>query len=217
MLLFFGSPKGKILDENILKNGYADEFGEFRSTVSKDMIGEKLNCRIRHAGYEFQDEEFVIQPYGVVYSTKTRLDGIFKGKIRGVDVGDLSKYGKQAAQRADQYRQDAFAKLRWTGLTLSQIPFLFWLILYLVNIIVFSLDYYLLGDSFDKDISSYFDAFYFSSITITTLGYGDIVPDSIFTKLLTSLQSISGIMIIGLFLNSLFHVRESSSVDKFQD
>lgn len=45
--------------------------------------------------------------------------------------------------------------------------------------------------------------FYFSAVTITTLGYGDIVPITNPARILVALESIFGIVLIGLFLNSL--------------
>lgn len=47
--------------------------------------------------------------------------------------------------------------------------------------------------------------FYFSVITQTTLGYGDIVPISDRARTLVGAQSILGIILVGLFLNSLAH------------
>ena len=44
---------------------------------------------------------------------------------------------------------------------------------------------------------------YFSAVTQTTLGYGDIVPISDRTRLAVALQTVLGIVMIGLFLNSL--------------
>ncbi|MGZ5445146.1 MAG: potassium channel family protein [Thermoanaerobaculia bacterium] len=44
---------------------------------------------------------------------------------------------------------------------------------------------------------------YFSVVTLTTLGYGDIVPISDRARGLVSLQSVFGVVVIGLFLNSL--------------
>ena len=46
---------------------------------------------------------------------------------------------------------------------------------------------------------------YFSVVTITTLGYGDIVPLTDKARTLVAIESISGIVLIGLFLNSLAH------------
>jgi hypothetical protein len=45
--------------------------------------------------------------------------------------------------------------------------------------------------------------FYFSTVTITTLGYGDIVPLSTAARTWVSIESILGMVLIGLFLNSL--------------
>ncbi len=44
---------------------------------------------------------------------------------------------------------------------------------------------------------------YFSSVTITTIGYGDIVPVSGLSRILVGLESVLGIVMIGLFINSL--------------
>ncbi len=45
--------------------------------------------------------------------------------------------------------------------------------------------------------------FYLSAVTITTVGYGDIVPITPKARLLISIEAIWGIILIGLFLNSL--------------
>jgi len=45
--------------------------------------------------------------------------------------------------------------------------------------------------------------FYFSTVTITTLGFGDIVPITDNARTLTSIEAILGVVVIGLFLNSL--------------
>jgi hypothetical protein len=51
--------------------------------------------------------------------------------------------------------------------------------------------------------------FYLSAVTITTVGYGDIVPLTTTARVLVSSEAILGIIVIGLFLNSL--VRERTS------
>ena len=45
--------------------------------------------------------------------------------------------------------------------------------------------------------------FYFSAVTITTLGYGDILPITDFARTVVALEAISGIVIIGYYLASL--------------
>ena len=54
-----------------------------------------------------------------------------------------------------------------------------------------------------KASGSYARMFYFSVVTITTLGYGDIVPITNMARIIVATESILGIVLIGLFLNSL--------------
>jgi len=44
---------------------------------------------------------------------------------------------------------------------------------------------------------------YLSAVTISTLGYGDIVPTHKYTRLLVAIESFIGIVIAGLFISSL--------------
>lgn len=57
------------------------------------------------------------------------------------------------------------------------------------------------------------DCLYFSVVTITTLGYGDILPESTFLKVLISFQSLIGVALFGLLVNS-FWVAYQEAVDK---
>lgn len=50
---------------------------------------------------------------------------------------------------------------------------------------------------------SFLDFMYFSIVSITTLGFGDIYPTTMLSKILVAAESIGGIIFIGLFLNSL--------------
>ena len=50
---------------------------------------------------------------------------------------------------------------------------------------------------------NYWRMFYFSSVTLTTLGYGDIVPVTNTARILISIEAILGVIVIGLFLNAL--------------
>ena len=44
---------------------------------------------------------------------------------------------------------------------------------------------------------------YLSAVTITTLGFGDVVPMTTASRVLVSIEAIMGIVLIGLFLNAL--------------
>jgi hypothetical protein len=44
---------------------------------------------------------------------------------------------------------------------------------------------------------------YFSSVVITTVGFGDIVPMTGLSRCLVALEAISGLLLFGLFLNAV--------------
>lgn len=45
---------------------------------------------------------------------------------------------------------------------------------------------------------------YFSAVTITTLGYGDILPNSTLVRVLVMFETVFGVVIIGMFASCLF-------------
>lgn len=55
----------------------------------------------------------------------------------------------------------------------------------------------------DLSMNSFLTCLYFSTVTITTLGYGDISAVSSLAQILVILETIIGVVTIGLFLNSL--------------
>lgn len=63
------------------------------------------------------------------------------------------------------------------------------------------------------------DALYFSTITVTTTGYGDLTPSSSFTRAFVMIESVSGVIIAGLFLNALNYHRQQmldTVMDKYE-
>ena len=80
---------------------------------------------------------------------------------------------------------------------------------YLLFIPVFGLIYWL-NPSFWNEPLTFIQSMYFSVITITTLGYGDITPSTEISRTLTALEALSGIILIGLFLNAVAHSRTES-------
>jgi len=53
------------------------------------------------------------------------------------------------------------------------------------------------------DVSTPIDAFYFTLVTLTTLGYGDISPCTQLGRLIVSFETAIGIVVISLFLSSI--------------
>ena len=54
---------------------------------------------------------------------------------------------------------------------------------------------------------SYLECLYFSIVTITTLGYGDIAALGDIGKMITASEALLGVVVIGLFLNALANER----------
>ena len=78
---------------------------------------------------------------------------------------------------------------------------------YLIFIFFFGYIYWGFSIPFSKDDNevalSLPHSIYFSVVTITTLGYGDISPSNLWGMLLTGIEVILGIITLGLFLNSI--------------
>lgn len=92
---------------------------------------------------------------------------------------------------------------------------------YLVLIAVFAIIYMIPMEGFVDSEGvirmSLVDSFYFSVVTITTLGYGDISPFSWVMKLAVSLEALLGIFMIGLFLVWVGHTlskKEATEIAK---
>jgi len=75
-------------------------------------------------------------------------------------------------------------------------------LLYLLLIPVFGSIYYW-NPSFWKEPLTIIQSGYFSVVTITTLGYGDITPQTEPARILTAIEAFLGIVTIGLFLNAV--------------
>lgn len=89
----------------------------------------------------------------------------------------------------------------------SQKPFVYG-ISYLSLIPLYAVIFWLIPDAnlkLNDHEAGFISSLYFSVITITTLGYGDITPIGFISQILAASESILGITLIGLFLNSLSH------------
>ena len=79
----------------------------------------------------------------------------------------------------------------------------YYLLIILIFGILFYSIYHLDPNSFYPSDGSlkFYDFFYFSVVTITTLGYGDIHPESLTGKILVSMEVLISILILLVYLN----------------
>lgn len=71
-----------------------------------------------------------------------------------------------------------------------------------------------LVQGFKPEKISFWEAVYFSVVTITTLGYGDIQPGLIYTRMLAAAEAVVGVLMIGLFLSALSHSRSEENASE---
>ena len=76
------------------------------------------------------------------------------------------------------------------------------LILWVVILLVFGTIFYSQVEGW-----SLVDSFYFSVVTLTTVGYGDLTPDTPVGKLATTIYIFFGLSVIGVFASSLVKSR----------
>jgi len=81
---------------------------------------------------------------------------------------------------------------------------------YLSLIPLFGLIFFFIPETTGNEFSL-IESLYFSAVTITTLGYGDISPTNDLGRVIAATESVLGITLIGLFLNALSRVRGETS------
>jgi hypothetical protein len=64
------------------------------------------------------------------------------------------------------------------------------------------------GINYATSKDTFYRMLYLSAVTITTVGYGDIVPLTDLARAAVASEAILGIVLIGLFLNALSHERD---------
>lgn len=63
--------------------------------------------------------------------------------------------------------------------------------------------------AFNHENVGFLEAMYFSTITVTTTGFGDVTPTNTFTRAFVMIEAVLGVVFIGLFLNSLNYTRQT--------
>ncbi len=99
-----------------------------------------------------------------------------------------------------------------------KLPLLYFMF-YLKVIILSAVGYYFSMSGFKDGVGKYegfLDALYFSIVTITTLGYGEITPDTGLAKLFVSFEVLFGLLVIGLFLNAIANSIKDATEEKSQ-
>lgn len=65
-----------------------------------------------------------------------------------------------------------------------------------------------LGENVYANATGYFDLFYYTIITFTTIGYGDIIPTTMAAKVLAIIISITSVVCLTVFLGSILSYKD---------
>lgn len=89
-----------------------------------------------------------------------------------------------------------------------------WGLAFVLLIPLFAFSYSIMPvGSFNCYDGTFWNGIYYSVVTITTLGFGDVYPTLWYARLFTSLEVLSGVVIIGFFLNAVA-TEQANVVDK---
>ncbi|MBE8577468.1 potassium channel family protein [Vibrio sp. OPT18] len=84
---------------------------------------------------------------------------------------------------------------------------------YLSLIPIFAIVFSMVDLDFGSHNQGWITYFYFSIVSITTLGYGDVLPSSSWAQIAAATESLLGILLIGLFLNAL-SIQHTQEIEK---
>ncbi|XP_040988773.1 two-pore potassium channel 1-like [Juglans microcarpa x Juglans regia] len=131
----------------------------------------------------------------VIPTSQTNMTDARKRSRRLYQCSKSAKTGRGAPNTASSSKSPILEKL---DPTLMQIA-----IFSIVSLIEGTLCFYNLRPHMKgKKTNALIDTVYFCIVTMATVGYGDLVPDSIFTKLLACALSFTGVAMVGLLLSN---------------
>lgn len=73
------------------------------------------------------------------------------------------------------------------------------------------------GDPIRSDWYGFADSLYFSFVTATTVGYGDIVPNSIWARALASTEAMGGMLLVGAVISRLLSAQQEKLLQDTHD
>lgn len=108
-------------------------------------------------------------------------------------------------------------KLRHFFHLVSNVRPIVWIALYVALVPIFGFIYWLLPDGQfrvpDGGTTGYGSWVYYSIVTLTTLGFGDYTPCGAGSQAVTAIEVLSGLLVIGFFLNAVGAMRSEIDVE----
>lgn len=124
---------------------------------------------------------------------------------------NVRRTGLPFSERVNYYH--AFLEMSWMKFTSIVVLFYFFANLFFATLFLLAGFNNLRGAVADTLIKQFCEAFFFSAQTITTLGYGRISPDGLWTNILASSESLLGLLCFAL-VTGLIYGRFSKPVSR---
>lgn len=90
--------------------------------------------------------------------------------------------------------------MKWNNTPTMKIKYIGLYILFVILVFAFI---YCANSASIKGVDGFGSALYFSIVTITTLGYGEMFPKDGFARTMVCLEVLAGVVFVGVFLNSI--------------
>lgn len=140
----------------------------------------------RNASEEHQPEHAIQSLYQMKKAESAHLDY----KKNKKEIGKIEYYKKKSAHIIYDF-------ISGYGLKTIRVLRLLLIVIGLFTLINYTLSSWI----FSKEIDlSLIDSIYFTCVTITTLGYGDITPVTSFGRLWVTIQALTGFVVLSIFL-----------------
>ena len=169
------------------------------------MEAEALRSNTRHQ----QMNQHIYDASWVKLNTNREMVGAYhEFYLAFLSIGNLREAGTCRREKMDRLRKVYFAEKRYLAASQYALwkvtagygeSLLRWAITCVVVLLAFAGAYALF--SLIEPVASRFDYIYFSIVTFTSLGYGDVHPVGIAGKILASAEILAGLVMFGLLLS----------------
>lgn len=157
-----------------------------------DLVSDtNIAIGLYHALYRNSSEE---------HQLKHALESLYR--MKQAESAHLISQKKRNVITAKKYWRDkiwnyVYDFVSGYGLRPLRVVRLLLIVIFIFSLATFFLGEFIFGET--KEISI-IDSIYFTVVTITTLGFGDIIPITPFGKIFVTLQALSGFSVISLFV-----------------
>lgn len=178
-------------------------------TINRTLIDPK--CFDKNFDFK-NDTNIAVNLYHALYKNSSReyqsdyaLDSLYKMKM--AEFHHLKSRFERGLINKKEYNRQRIKHILYDFMSGYGIKTIKVVRLLFLFISIFSVVNYIFSKLIFKknEVFSFIDSIYFTCVTVTTLGYGDITPYTSFGKIFIALQALFGFVIISLFMAAVIN------------